>query len=634
MNSFYRAVILPIVLMLAATSGRASSVLPWTGAQNLKAAGVVFRGQVTDLKCHQDADSGHIHTVATLRVDEVFKGRLPATVRLDHVGGTFHNRSELDDFAPQFKIGAEYLIFASQRTDGSAFASRGGASVFILSEDAVQANPAEVAAGKSLLAEMRTATSTGVLTGDDFSGQGAQPDVAGGGGKTPLALSTATNLLVDANNIAARHTSPDRGEPIPYLIDADYLPAGISQTNAVLAVQEALSAWTAVTSLKYSFMGIQSFGMSAASNLSADGVLRIQLHDHYGYITGSGDILGRGGYAVADSTPSPAGWLRGGNVKGNDFYRTLNPFLVIASTNAFFNGNVSNLAEVVCHEVGHTIGLAHSSNTAGETNSYLASATMYYAAHGGGRGAVLGAYDPNAVQQIQPTNNYPPYMYDRYMYVISSFSAINNPNVNVIQLRGYSVLPKTITLVTNSATANDGNFSLSGINLKYTPKGAYSDNSVPPASNSFFDQLYARFTDGTNASPYATVDVISFGLDSYAEGVPDSWRTTYFGNANPASGANHHATNDADGDGYSNLQEYQLGSNPTNKNSNLEITYFNPSNLQWQAKPYEVYEIYGSTNLSNWVRVLNPQIPTNTTGVATGFTNGSPYQFFRVEKVP
>src|SRR5262245_30780694 len=43
-------------------------------------------------------------------------------------------------------------------------------------------------------------------------------------------VSTATNLLVDALGIPARFVAPDRGEPIPVLVDADYLPAGITLT--------------------------------------------------------------------------------------------------------------------------------------------------------------------------------------------------------------------------------------------------------------------------------------------------------------------------------------------------------------------------------------------------------------------
>ena len=125
--------------------------------------------------------------------------------------------------------------------------------------------------------------------------------------------STATNLMVGSDGIPARFVLPDRGEPIPYLIDADYLPAGITQTQAVTAVQTALAAWTNVTSLRYTFAGIQSFGMAAPNVTNDDGYLRIQLHDHYNYIGsggGNGDTLGEGGHAwtILNTTN---GWTTG-----------------------------------------------------------------------------------------------------------------------------------------------------------------------------------------------------------------------------------------------------------------------------------------------------------------------------------
>jgi hypothetical protein len=49
--------------------------------------------------------------------------------------------------------------------------------------------------------------------------------------------------------------------------------------------------------------------------------------------------------------------------------------------------------------------------------------------------------------------------------------------------------------------------------------------------------------------------------DTDGDGLPDSWEMQYFGNL--AQGPN----DDPDGDGFTNLQEYQAGTNPTNANS-------------------------------------------------------------------
>lgn len=57
-------------------------------------------------------------------------------------------------------------------------------------------------------------------------------------------------------------------------------------------------------------------------------------------------------------------------------------------------------------------------------------------------------------------------------------------------------------------------------------------------------------------------DILSTPLDTDADGLPDAWETTYFSSL--AQGA----SDDPDNDGYTNLQEYQAGTNPNNAASN------------------------------------------------------------------
>jgi hypothetical protein len=219
--------------------------------------------------------------------------------------------------------------------------------------------------------------------------------------------------------------------------------------------------------------------------------------------------------------------------------------------------------------------------------------------------------------------------------VTTSTRPLNVPGVNTVQVRGYDLQNTALTLATTDATAQNGNFSVVNSNIVYVPNGFYADTGrLDPTSGYYYDVIYGRYSDGVNASPYATIKVLSFNADSYSEGIPDWWRLSYFGNANPSIGLKHHAADDADSDGYSNLQEYLLGSVPTNATSNLRITSFVPTNIQWQAKGYEVYELSSSTNLSSWARAISPLAPTNSVGTATYFTNGGPKQFFRVLKVP
>src|SRR5581483_9072012 len=69
--------------------------------------------------------------------------------------------------------------------------------------------------------------------------------------------------------------------------------------------------------------------------------------------------------------------------------------------------NQSNVAEPSTHELGHTLGFAHSAE--GATNDTLLSdATMYYMAHFDGRGASLHDYDEQAAAFLYPSDGAEP----------------------------------------------------------------------------------------------------------------------------------------------------------------------------------------------------------------------------------
>ena len=142
--------------------------------------------------------------------------------------------------------------------------------------------------------------------------------------------SSATNLLIN-NGIGARFLQPDQGMPIPYLVDVEALPAGISQTTALGAVSNALAAWETLSSVRFEYRGLQSFGKAASTVTINDGTLRIQLHDLYGAITGS-TTLGIGGRSLTINNTS-SDWTTGGQVFGNDFNKTTRGYVVLKHTN-------------------------------------------------------------------------------------------------------------------------------------------------------------------------------------------------------------------------------------------------------------------------------------------------------------
>lgn len=622
-------------LLVATTQpASASSTLLLSTADHLALSDAAFRGTVVGLECFQDA-AGLIYTKASLRVTETFKGTLPEVVLVVHRGGQVGSAGEVCGLSPQLAPGGEYLMFVKRESTGRLRGTQGAASAIRLNP--ANSNDNATAGAQALLEEVRALTAETPNTGSDVTDQV---------GHATITKDATTGMLGGANS---RFLQPDRGEPIPVLIDADSLPAGITLAQATNAVLQALTAWSNVTSLKFKLEGIGGFGQAASTitNL-ADERIRIQLHDNYNAITTTG-TLGNGGRGY-QSNPSPAGWELGGNVAGNEFRKSVYGYVVLESTNQAMQ-NLSTFTEVICHELGHVLNMAHSSENPSESNATLKQAIMYYQAHADGRGATLGAYDPPIIQQCYPANTVP-YTFSRVIDATTAPATPNVAGINEVELRGYDLQSASLTIATNGASTNNGTFSLSGNLVRFTPGGYYGDSGRydPDTTGgySYYGLIYARFSDGTNASPYALVRVVSLRSEatSSPDGIPDYWMNYYFGHPTPQAGDLSRASDDADGDKLTNLLEYLTGMNPTASGSQQLITTVTPGRLSFQAKAYELYEIMGSTNLANWT-LVKPFMPTNASlavrttlpqasiiATVSNLPTANPYMFYRVRKVP
>jgi len=621
-------------LLLAATlAARASSVIPLSTPEAVRVSDAVLRGTVVALSCFKD-DKGLIYTRTALRVDEPLKGKFPPMLLVVHRGGQVDNQDEFCGLSPRFMPGREYLVFVARGEDGTLHCIQGHASAFPLRRASAKSGKF-LPQDESLLDEVRQLTQNGQIPGADVTDQAARDS---GGAKEAL-----TGML---GGVASRFLQPDRGEPIPYLVDATSLPAGITVTVATNAVQQALNAWAAVTSLKFKFDGFQNFGKGADQITLDDEKLRIQLNDNYNSINAP-NVLGIGGRGASSSVLPNTTWNIGGNVAGNEFMKTGRGYVVLEATNSALQSPVT-LAEVLCHEIGHALNLAHSSEIV-TNDPVLTNAMMYFKAHADGRGATLGAYDPPVIQQVYPSNTVP-FGFDRVLDVVTASAAPNVAGINEIRVAGFDLQTTNLTLLTANATTLNGSFAVAGSKLTYTPDGYYSDSErLNPAGSYYWDSVDARISDGTNASPHFSVRVMSLTGDSGSpsDGIPDYWMSHFFGHADPRAGDKSRATDDANGDGLNNLQEYIAGNNPTNSNSAQRISSFTGPTLQFQGKPYELYQLLGSTNLANWTSVPSPFVPTNApieiltnllaTNVSVSVSNlpiSEPQMFFRVLKVP
>jgi hypothetical protein len=531
------------------------------------------------------------------------RGTFPAYFRVTSPGGIYQGQGNADSRLPRLQPGKAYLLNLSISGGQLRFADD--------IAGILDSQQTDLPALRALASTLDTGANLSPFATDALSVNYAV---------------TASGLLEEGG--LRRFTSPDREESIPVYADVSTLPAGISELQAITALQNALEAWSTASTVLFDYRGTQVFAQSADTFSSGDGlVIRVQFHDSFDQISDGGSTLGIGG----------AGFLiapgEGATIAGTAFQPITHGFVVLNHPKTALQ-NPLTLEEVLTHEIGHVIGLAHSSETGGEANATLAEAIMYFQAHNDGRGATLNTHDTATVLKAHPLNT-PPYGYDRVLRAISiPGGTIANPTVNQVTLSGADLQGTALTLQIDSQSDTNGTFSVDGNTITFTPAGYFgaSDIAVANPLTTFYDRLIARLSDGVNLSPPIDVRVIAFLADTQPagapDGVPDSWMTTYYGAANGSL-----AASDTDGDGLTNLHEFLSGTNPTDTGSAFKITAYSGDSLTWTTQRFDSYTVQSSSDLSTWTtqrHVTQPAAAATLTLTDLPTENPSGRLFFRV----
>ena len=181
---------------------------------------------------------------------------------------------------------------------------------------------------------------------------------------------------------------------------------------------------------------------------------------------------------------------------------------------------------------------------------------------------------------------------------------------------------------TNSIMYIDGMPVTNGVGIAYVPvaNSFYIGNSIYSyPAHGRFDELdtfdYPLSAERIAADYHSIVDP-----DSDSNGLPDFWEMENFGHIGVDANA------DPDGDGYSNLQEYQLGFDPNNFNSNIVSFSFSVSGQYVSTNiisasltisdgaPFYYAVLVDSTNFAttNWTAYTSSNLTVNL-----GSTQGS-----------
>jgi Tol biopolymer transport system component len=119
--------------------------------------------------------------------------------------------------------------------------------------------------------------------------------------------------------------------------------------------------------------------------------------------------------------------------------------------------------------------------------------------------------------------------------------------------------------------------------------------------------------------------------DSDHDGMDDDWEMTYFGDLS------HDGTADTDGDGLTDLQEFQAGTNPINNTSVLRCLAISTSNgttIYWSSVPGQDYQVEFKDDLNSqtWGSFHAITATNETTSLVDPNTTLSTQRFYRVVK--
>jgi hypothetical protein len=197
--------------------------------------------------------------------------------------------------------------------------------------------------------------------------------------RDPVALSSKFTFLLPGDGIPIRWFDFDSNLDITWRADSTGqigVPGG-----GFVEIQQAINAWNndPSSNIRYRYNGTRALRQPACTSPSRDGL--ITFDDTTGYIAGEYACDGGGILAVGGPCYDPSQLL---SANGRN-WRPASDAFVVTNNNleCFFNGRGNagcNMAELMTHELGHTLGLGHSETFA---------STMFATFHGDNRCAAL-----------------------------------------------------------------------------------------------------------------------------------------------------------------------------------------------------------------------------------------------------
>jgi glycosidase len=146
-------------------------------------------------------------------------------------------------------------------------------------------------------------------------------------------------------------------------------------------------------------------------------------------------------------------------------------------------------------------------------------------------------------------------------------------------------------------------------------------------TNSQLRVFFASVVDNARGSGVQARKIGDVASDS--DGIPDWWRLAYFDHATGQAGDNSRGSDDADGDGVANLNEFLAGTDPLNPASVFKITHVavmdNNVQVSFSTVANRTYQLQRRDSLdasSSWTNI-GSQTPGTGTGVVLTDSGGA-----------
>ncbi len=392
------------------------------------ASSMVVLGRVENIRSVEAQQ--RLRTNIGLSVDEVLKG--PAAQRLNVIepGGAVQERRRWIYGVPSFFVGERVLLFLHRNRRGELETTELAMGKFTIARSGAGVDFAvrSLQDAHVLARHGRGLTAAPPITSHrlhDFLNQlrrweAERASPADAQTTTPAAEGSRwQDHFTFAGPPAIRWFLPDEGEPLSYYTSTGG-DAGLGPGRSYDAVNAALAAWSTTGC---SSLNLVDAGPTAAAPFSScDGVSEISFNDPYSEIPdpiGCSGVLALGGVCADSRTPQ--------SFLGTPFYRITEGDVMVGNG---FAGcafwEETNVAELLTHEIGHTLGMAHSSEDPDEPDPSLRNATMYYLAHFDGRGATLMSDDVAGICALYPAHVQSPVMLRRFAIVSGSSATAND----------------------------------------------------------------------------------------------------------------------------------------------------------------------------------------------------------------